>query len=134
MRESDLCLFEEIEAAGGQVVLDATTTGERNLPPPFALDAVNEPPLDVLLNAYLRIPDAYQRPNTGLYAYLRREFRGRGVRGAILRHYVWCDTWQIEAMRLEEATGLPVLRLDIGDEDDSARQSGRIAAFLETLQ
>lgn len=133
LRESDLCLFDEIEAAGGQVVLDATTTGERSLPPPFDHKEMQEHPLDILLAAYLHIPDAFQRPNTNLYQYLKTTFKIRGVRGVILRHYTWCDTWQIEAARLEEGTKLPILHLDVGEEDDSTRQMGRIQAFLEML-
>jgi benzoyl-CoA reductase/2-hydroxyglutaryl-CoA dehydratase subunit BcrC/BadD/HgdB len=133
LREPDLCLFDEIEAAGGQVVLDATTTGERGLPPPFDQQAMKEHPLDTLLNAYLHIPDAFQRPNTRLYEYLLTAFKARGVRGVVLRHYVWCDTWQIEAARLEEATTLPILHLDVCEEDDSVRQDRRIQAFLEML-
>ena len=133
LRPSDVCLFNEIEAAGGQVALDATTTGERSLPAPFDSRILRESPLEALLKAYFNIPDAFQRPNTGLYAWLRAAIAERGIRGIILRHYVWCDTWHIEAARMEEATALPVLRLDVGEEEDSARQAGRILAFLEMV-
>lgn len=134
LRCADLCLFDEIETAGGQVVLDATSTGERSLPPPFDPEALHASPLDILLDAYLgHIPEAFQRPNAGLYRYLIALCQDRGVRGIVLRHYIWCDTWQIEAARLEEKIALPVLRLDVAEEDDSARQAGRLQAFLETL-
>ena len=133
LRAPDLCLFDEVEAAGGVVALDATTTGERSLPPPFDLHRMREAPLDALLDAYLRIPEAFQRPNRRLHAYLETAVKRLDIRGIILRHYVWCDTWQVEAARLGEATGLQVLRLDVGEESDSARQAGRIAAFMEVL-
>lgn len=133
LRMSDFCLFDEVAEAGGRIVLDATGTGERALPPSFDTAMMGEYPLARLVEAYLGIPDAFQRPNTGFHAYLRSALPQRGARGIILRHYVWCDTWQMEAARLEDATGLPVLRLDAGEEDDSMRQAGRIRAFLEML-
>jgi benzoyl-CoA reductase/2-hydroxyglutaryl-CoA dehydratase subunit BcrC/BadD/HgdB len=67
-----------------------------------------------------------------LYHWFQEAFTARGVRGIIFRHYVWCDTWQVEAQRLREKISLPLLELDAAEELDSARQKGRIQAFLET--
>lgn len=133
LRSSDLVIFDEVEAAGGWVAIDATSTGERTLAPPFEKRLMEAQPLEELLKAYWRIPEAYQRPNTALYRWYREAFTARDVRGVIFRHYVWCDTWQVEVQRLRESIPLPLLELDAAEELDSARQKGRIQAFLESL-
>jgi hypothetical protein len=57
------------------------------------------------------------------------------ARGVIVWRYVWCDMWAASAARLREATGLPVLDLDVsGDESGLARTAGRIQAFMEVLR
>jgi benzoyl-CoA reductase/2-hydroxyglutaryl-CoA dehydratase subunit BcrC/BadD/HgdB len=128
-------IFDLIEAAGGTVVLDATETGERTLPAPFDRRRVHDYPLMELAEAYFgSIPDVFRRPNSELYRYLKKEIAVRAVRGIILRRYVWCDGWHAEVHRLREWAGVPVLDLDIGDDDSEERTSSRIEAFLAMLK
>jgi hypothetical protein len=132
----DFDIFDVIEEAGGQIVLDASETGERTLPALMDHEAVRRRPLDELARAYFdTIPDPFRRPNAGLYEWLRRELPGRGVRGILLRHCLWCDTWAAEAHRLKGSFGLPVLELDVYGQDAGSRSriSGRLQAFVEML-
>ena len=129
-------LFDLVESAGGEIVLDATESGERTLPAPFDRRALGDDPLLSLAEAYFgTIPDAFRRPNSALYAYLKREIEARGVRGILFRHYVWCDTWRAEAQRLKEWAGVPLLLIEVGDEDRIVgHEATRIASFLEMLK
>ena len=95
--ESHLGVFDGIEQAGGRVVLDATTTGERTLPGAISLEHLQEDPLDALVGAYFdTIPDAFRRPNTRLFDWLEHECQSRQVRGILFHAYPWCDLWRIE--------------------------------------
>jgi hypothetical protein len=80
-----------------------------------------------------RCVDVFQRPNTRLYDWLRERLTARQVRGIVLWHYVGCDLWRAEAQPMREAFGLPVLLLD-ADEATPNRNTGRLEAFLESLQ
>ena len=134
LTESDMVLFEMIEQAGGRVALDATATGERGLPRSFDEAALRNDPFEELIDAYFHsMTDAFRRPNDALYLWLRHFLSERGVRGLILFHYVWCDTWQAEGQRMRDRLDVPILILDAG-EHNAARMTGRIAAFLEALQ
>lgn len=127
-------IFDMVEQAGGDVVLDATGTGERVLAQPLDRRAVRDDPFNTLVDAcFGAIPDAFRRPNTGLYAWLKEETEKRGVRGIIFDHHVFCDTWHGEARRLKEWSGLPVLILDTDGSVPGARTASRIQAFLEVL-
>jgi len=128
-------VFDLIEEAGGRVVLDATDSGERGLPAPFDRRGLREDPLMELAAAYFgSIPHAFRRPNGELYRWLKQELADRGVRGIILRRYVWCDTWHAEVQRLKEWADLPVLDIDVNvDETTERRSANRIQAFLEIL-
>jgi benzoyl-CoA reductase/2-hydroxyglutaryl-CoA dehydratase subunit BcrC/BadD/HgdB len=129
-------IFDTIEDAGGSVVLDGTTSGERTLPRTFDPEKLGRDPVAALVDAYIgSIPDAFRRPNDGLYDWLDRTLRERRVRGIILRRYLWCDTWNAEAQRMREWSDLPLLALDVCDEDgDATRTANRIQAFLEALR
>jgi benzoyl-CoA reductase/2-hydroxyglutaryl-CoA dehydratase subunit BcrC/BadD/HgdB len=132
----DTTIFEQVEASGGRLVLDATETGERTMPAAFDRRRVPDDPRMELAGAYFgSIPDAFRRPNSELYRWLKRELTGRDVRGIIFRRYVWCDIWHAELGRLRDWTRLPVLDLDVGGEDGDSRgrTAGRIQAFLEML-
>jgi hypothetical protein len=109
-------LFDWVEAYGGRVVLDASLTGERGLPPPFNCERLARDPLSALAEAYFEgIPDVFRRPNSPCFAWLRQRLAERGARGVILWNYAWCDLWQAEVSRLQEELGLPSLHLDAGD-------------------
>jgi benzoyl-CoA reductase/2-hydroxyglutaryl-CoA dehydratase subunit BcrC/BadD/HgdB len=129
-------IFDLIEEAGGYVALDATETGERTMPAPLDRRLVQDDPLMALADAYFgSIPDAFRRPNSELYRWLRRKLGERGVRGIIFRRYLWCDTWHAEARRMKEWAGLPFLHLDVSDDgSDALRTFARLRSFFEVLK
>jgi benzoyl-CoA reductase/2-hydroxyglutaryl-CoA dehydratase subunit BcrC/BadD/HgdB len=132
----DRILFDLLEQAGGRLVLDATTGGERTMPAEFDARRLRRDPLGELADAYFgAIPDAFRRPNTGLYDWLGEMIARRGVRGLLCWRYVWCDIWHGELYRLKRASWVPVLDIDAGYNDDGlfARTTARIEAFLEML-
>jgi benzoyl-CoA reductase/2-hydroxyglutaryl-CoA dehydratase subunit BcrC/BadD/HgdB len=129
-------VFEVIERAGGVVVLDGTENGTRTLPAPLDRRRLGDDPIMELVDAYFgSIPDAFRRPDTALYRWLDRELPPSGSRGIIVWRYVWCDMWAASVGRMREATGLPVLDLDVsGDDAGFERTAHRIQAFLEVLR
>ena len=134
-------LFDEIESAGGRVVLNATETGERSLCPAFdfaAHSSTDTPatPFDVLVHGYCdHLVDVFQRPNTRLYAWLKPRLAARQVRGIVLWHFTGCDLWRAEFQTLRETFGLPVLLLEAGAEPGlTPREQTRLQAFVETLE
>ena len=135
LRYVDLRLMDFIEDAGGRVVLDATETGERGLMVGFDHRGLHTDPLGELAAAYFNsIPDAFRRPNSHLYDYLRHEISQRGVRGLVLARRVWCDAWHAELARLREVTGLPVVEVDMDSgTGDVERNRTRVESLLEIL-
>jgi len=136
LMRGDERVFDLVEQSGGRVVLDGTESGPRTLPAPVDRRRLPDNPLLELMDAYFgAIPDAFRRPDTALYQWLGRELAASAARGIIVWRYVWCDMWAASATRLREATGLPVLDLDVsGDESGLARTAGRIQAFMEVLR
>jgi benzoyl-CoA reductase/2-hydroxyglutaryl-CoA dehydratase subunit BcrC/BadD/HgdB len=136
LMRGDERVFDLVEQSGGRVALDGTESGPRTLPAPVDRRRLPDDPLLELMDAYFgAIPDAFRRPDTALYQWLGRELAASAARGIIVWRYVWCDMWAASATRLREATGLPVLDLDVsGDESGLARTAGRIQAFLEVLR
>lgn len=132
----DFDIFDTIEQSGGYVALDATETGERTLPAPFDRRGIDDDPLRTLADAYFgSIPDAFRRPNSLLYKWLKRELNANSIRGIIFRRYLWCDTWNAEAARIRDWAKLPFLHLDVdSDETDSLRTASRIKSFIEVLK
>ena len=133
---TDFWLFDEIERFGGRVVLDGSESGERTLPAPFDCRRLEDDPIGALMDAYWgTIPEAFQRPNSRLYVWLKRELEQCGARGLIVRHYVWCDIWHAEAQRMAEWASIPVLHIDVERGALSKeRTSGRLQAFLEVVR
>lgn len=134
--KGDLDIFDMVEQFGGQIVLDATETGERGMCTPFDRRRIRDDPLFELANAYFNgIPDASRRPNSELYKWLKARLGDRTVRGIIFRRYIWCDTWHAELWRLKEWTELPVLDIDVGGDNETHqhRAPNRIRSFLEML-
>jgi benzoyl-CoA reductase/2-hydroxyglutaryl-CoA dehydratase subunit BcrC/BadD/HgdB len=136
LMQGDERIFDIIKQSGGRVALDGTESGPRTLPAPIDRRRLRDDPLLELMDAYFgAIPDAFRRPDTALYEWLSRELAASAARGIIVWRYVWCDLWAASATRLREATGLPVLDLDVsGDESGLARTAGRIQAFMEVLR
>jgi len=129
-------IFDIISRTGGTVVLDGTTSGERCLVQPFDRRLLSEDPLRALTDAYFgQIPDAFRRPNSQLYEWLKRKLAERGVRGLIFRAYAWCDTWRAEAERIKEWADIPVLSVTTGaDGQTDGHLTSRIESFIEMLQ
>ena len=130
-------LFDLIERCGGAVVLNATTGGERTLPPAFDRRLLQDDPFMALADAYFGKgnPDAFRRPNNQLYQWLKHEMTDRGVRGIIFQNYLWCDIWHAEAQRMKEWAEVPFLTIVTrGDEDIDGHAASRIESFLETLK
>ena len=128
-------LLDEIEAAGGRVVFNATKTGERSLSPSFDW-AAGTNPFDALVRGYHdHMVDMFQRPNTRLYSWLKPRLAAREVRGIVLWLFTGCDLWRAEAHTLRKTFGLPVLQLEADEATGfSARDLTRIQAIVETLQ
>ena len=128
-------IFDLIEQAGGYVALDGTETGERTLPAPFDRRRLQDDPFMELAEAYFgSIPDAFRRPNSLLYRWLKKEIAERGIRGILLRRYLWCDTWHAEVQRMREWAPVPVFDLDVGDDDSWDRATSRIQSFVAMLK
>lgn len=135
LAECDLFVYSLIRKSGGSVVLDGTEGGTRTMPARFDRRRLRDSPLRELTDAYFgSIPGAFRRPDDLLYSWVTREVRASGARGVILVRYVWCDLWTAHAERLADATGLPVLEVDLSDDASQERRiAGRIDAFLEIL-
>jgi len=131
----DFTLFNWLHEYGGQVVLDGTETGERTMPRSFSKQAIKKSPLTELADAYFGyIPDAFRRPNTDLYKWLRNQLNDLSIRGILLVRSVWCDIWAAEVQRLKDWLNIPLLDLDLSGQEPEARTRTRIRAFLETLK
>lgn len=129
-------MFDAISNYGGNIVLDATETGERCLCPPFDRRRLSADPLAELASAYLSIPDPSRRPNSDLYIWLTHKLLERKVKGIILHRYIWCDIWHAELYHLKQLTSLPVLDLDSTGDTQSfgPRTANRLSAFLEMFR
>ena len=133
--EGQFEVFDVVERFGGRIVLDATASGELTMPGPINRCGVAENPLAELAWAYFgTIPHAMRRPDSMLHDYLARTLAARKVRGVLLHRQLWCDLWHGQLPRIRRQTALPVLDIDVADEDaDFGRQAGRIQAFMEML-
>ncbi|MCL2647429.1 MAG: 2-hydroxyacyl-CoA dehydratase family protein [Phycisphaerales bacterium] len=133
LRQQDGWILQHIRKHGGEVVLDASETGERCLPAVYQEAAVREDPLRELVRAYFRsIPDVFRRPDTLMQEYLRREIERRRVQGVLLIRCVWCDLWHAQVGRLKESLGVPMVEIDLGQDDrDLQRIQTRIDALLD---
>ena len=130
-------ILDAVERTGATIVLDATEGGERTLPSPFDVERLVTEPLEALIDAYFGgIADVFRRPNDSLYRWLAGQFAARGVRGILFRRYVWCDLWHAELFRLKQWSPVPVLEIDVADDEGSVmcRTLGRIEAFVEMLR
>ncbi len=130
-------IFDIVKNAGGNIILDATETGERGLCAGFDRRQLRHDPLTELANAYFYgIVDASRRPDSELYNWVKQKLIERPVKGIIFYRYIWCDAWHAELSRLKQWSKLPILDLDTpGDEPlTMPRISQRISAFMEILR
>ena len=94
-------------------------------------------PLSELADAcFDAIQDISQRPNSRFYQKLDRELRQSGIKGLIVRRYLWCDLWHAEIYRLKQWSPVPVLDLEIGNSphEEKHRLAMRIQSFMEMVQ
>ncbi|MCL2641873.1 MAG: 2-hydroxyacyl-CoA dehydratase family protein [Phycisphaerales bacterium] len=133
LRQQDQWIFQHIQNCGGQIVLDATETGERCLPAVYDEAAVRNDPMRELVRAYFKsIPDVFRRPDTMLQEYLQREIKARRVQGVLLIRCIWCDLWHAQLGRLKELLNIPVVEIDFGQDDRNLqRNQTRIDSLLE---
>ena len=128
-------LFDEVERAGGEIVVDGTENGVRTLPSSFDAQRIGFAPMRELARAYFgTIPDAFRRPNDALYRWLREAVAAFNARGIVLIRHVWCDIWHAEVHRVREVTGLPVLDIGSWEHSVADRNRARMQAFIEMLR
>jgi hypothetical protein len=133
----DLYILDLIEEAGARVALNAMEYGERTFPRKFDRRMINDDPLLELADAYFStIPDAFRRPNSALYIWLKERLEQEKIKGVIFHHYIWCDIWHAELARFKEWTTLPVLDIHAGDDGASVRGKMRdlIQTFIQMLK
>ncbi len=134
LARGDELIFRLVAGEGGKVVLDGTENGEPMLPDRFDRRELRSAPLEVLANAhFFHAPAVFSRPNTRLFGWLGRHLTARGVKGALLVRDTWCDLWHAEVFRLREFLRIPVVEVDISEEEAAARCGTRIQALLETV-
>ena len=134
MTADELPVLDMIENCGGQVVLNATESGQRVLPDTFEIHRTQAAPLAELTRAYFgSMGEIFRRPDSMLMEYLGREIARCRPKGIVLVRQVWCDLWHAECARLREWSGLNVLRIDAGS-GASASTATRVQSFLEMLQ
>ena len=132
LRRRDLAIARWIHASGGRIVLDATDGGCRTLPEPFEPSAVAADPLAELARAYFEGgPAVFDRPNRRFVEWLAQHVEQYNVRGLLFVRHVWCDPWHAALARLKETLGIPILEIDLGDEDQGGE--GRIGQRLDAL-
>jgi benzoyl-CoA reductase/2-hydroxyglutaryl-CoA dehydratase subunit BcrC/BadD/HgdB len=130
LTEDDRWLLDLVEEKA-DIVTDILCTGTRW----FAEDVQTEgAPLDRLARFYFSRPCMHRRPNSSMYEYAQKlagEFR---VQGLVYKTLLYCDPWNFEARRLQEALGIPMLHLDTDYSTENREQvRTRVEAFLETL-
>jgi benzoyl-CoA reductase/2-hydroxyglutaryl-CoA dehydratase subunit BcrC/BadD/HgdB len=130
LTEDDRWLLEMVEEKA-DIVTDILCTGTRW----FAEDVPEDgAPLDRLARFYFSRPCMHRRPNSALYEYAQKFAREFRVEGLVYKTLLYCDPWNFEARRLQEALGIPMLHLDTDYSTENREQvRTRVEAFLETL-
>ena len=130
LTEDDRWLLDLVEEKA-DIVTDILCTGTRWFAEDVPADGT---PMDRLARFYFSRPCIHRRPNSAMYEYaqkLAREFR---VQGLVYKTLLYCDSWNFEARRLQEALGIPMLHLDTDYSTENREQMRtRVEAFLETL-
>ncbi len=136
MMAEDAWLYEYVAASGGQIVLDATETGELGLPAPLDRRHLHDEPLDEIATAYFTgVQHPARRPNSEFYRWLKTRLDATGARGILLRRHTWCDIWHAEAQRIREWSQLPMAEIDSAAPGPArTRCQSRLAPLLEMLR
>ena len=124
----------EIEAAGAEVVADATCMGDRA----FAnmVDLETEPFLGMYRAYVSENLCPHRRPVVPLIEHIKKLAQERQVRGIIYLTLKYCHPWGLNATRMRsELDGIPFLPID---DDLTSPAIGsfrtRVGAFVEMLQ
>ncbi|HBO43612.1 MAG TPA: hypothetical protein DD670_06720, partial [Planctomycetaceae bacterium] len=107
------------------------------LPEPFEPSATLANPFDELVRAYFdAIPAVFRRPAAQLEAWLTHAVERHRPRAILCLRRVWCDLWHAALPRLRETAGVPVLDLDLDDEQEGGQQrlTSRIEALFESIR
>ena len=130
LAEDDRWLLDLVEEKA-DIVTDILCTGTRW----FAEDVPSGgAPLDRLARFYFSRPCMHRRPNSALYGYAQRLAREFRVQGLVYKTMLYCDPWNFEARRLQEALRISMLHLDTDYSTENREQvRTRVEAFLETL-
>ncbi len=130
LTEDDRWLLDLIEEKA-DIVTDILCTGTRWFAEDVPADGA---PLDRLARFYFSRPCMHRRPNTDMYKYVQELARDFRVQGLVYKTLLYCDPWNFEARRLQEALGVPMLHLDTDYSIENREQvRTRVEAFLETL-
>jgi len=129
LAEDDLWLLDLVESKA-DIVTDILCTGTRW----FSDDVGPGEPMAALAQHYFGRACMHRRPNDALYEYARRRAASFRVQGMIYKTLLYCDAWNFEARRLQEALGLPMLHLDTDYAHENREQvRTRVEAFLEMI-
>ena len=132
---ADNRLLELLADLGGRIVLDGTESGERTMPACFDRQRLDDAPLQELARAYFgTIPDAFRRPDSQLFLWLKAKINERKPRGIVFLRQVWCDLWHAESRRIRDWCDLPMLDLDLNGDDPIPRNKTRLEAFMEIVR
>ena len=130
LTEDDRWLLDLVEEKA-DIVTDILCTGTRWFAEDVPADGMS---LDRLARFYFSRPCMHRRPNTDLYRYTQTLVRDFRVQGLVYKTLLYCDPWNFEARRLQEALGIPMLHLDTDYSTENREQvRTRVEAFLETL-
>jgi len=135
MTADELPVLDMIEDCGGQVVLNATESGQRVLPDMFEIHRTQAAPLAELTRAYFgSVGEIFRRPDSMLMEYLGREIARCRPKGIVLVRQVWCDLWHAQVRRIRQQMNLPLLELDLDGKTPPGSLANRLQAFMEVLQ
>jgi benzoyl-CoA reductase/2-hydroxyglutaryl-CoA dehydratase subunit BcrC/BadD/HgdB len=128
-------LINEIEKAGGRIVLNALSFGNRVLIPKIIIGENEDIVYGIAKHYMENIRDVFMRPNDRFYSWLTKEIKTKKVKGAILATHVWCDLWRGEIQTMKEILKIPLLDITFGTESFPLNQTiNRCQSFLEMMQ
>jgi benzoyl-CoA reductase/2-hydroxyglutaryl-CoA dehydratase subunit BcrC/BadD/HgdB len=123
-----------IEGSGAVVVGEESCVGERGTRGQVAVD---QSPLDALVERYMQIDCAIFSPNASRLEHIKEMAKRLGAHGVVLYGLHFCSPYLMEAMDIEkelERTGIPAIRLETDYSSlDTAQLKTRIEAFVERI-
>jgi benzoyl-CoA reductase/2-hydroxyglutaryl-CoA dehydratase subunit BcrC/BadD/HgdB len=132
-------LHHVIESAGAVVVDEESCIGTRYFKDLMDEDAATvEEQLEKLTERYMKVDCSCFTPNNERVDQVLKEYRESGAEGIVHYCLQFCHTYNIEAIKIQEAcaeVGIPFLAIesDYSPEDVGQLQT-RIEAFLEQIE